>query len=298
MNTIHLNQRDRHALWLLSCTQASAELILKAMGAVDWFDDSEPFQNERRVRERMQAMIQAGLARSAPIAMPSGGVANWYRLTVAGYRTVGGLERALPTKTFFEPIRIPLQSHATRLAEAIVHTLVESHRSRVALKDYRRENELLINGGIRKQFPDSYFRFQRSGYQFNVMLELDNGTEPIDSLEPQSIREKILTYEAHQDATLTWWRNQGCPKSVNPRFRTVFLTKTAIRAEHIVALAGELAQNKDRLVCFATTLDDYLSEDHVLRRPIFLDHHGRWQSLMNIHPTTHSKRTPVRLAIS
>jgi len=296
MVAINLKQRDRQTLRLLSWTQATAALIVKASDTFVLPEQDEPYRDERRVRERLQMLARARLVRSAPVAMPTGGVANWYRLTAEGFRAVYGPETPLPPKTFFERIRISRQEHTVRLAELIVHTIVASHRYRTQIAEYRRENELKIFGGSRVQYPDSFFRFRRSGRQFNVMFELDNSTEPLDSEEPHAIRQKIRTYEAHQDRVLGWWIAQGRPRQVNPRFRVAFLTRTADRTENILSLASDLARNKDRLLCYAMTLDDYLSGFDVLVRSVFLDHRGRWQSLVNTHPSSRSSKTPVRLA--
>ena len=296
MPTINLRQRDLDTLRLLSWTQASAALILKANDTFRLTEHEEPYHDERRVRERLQVLERAGLARAAPIAMPTGGLANWYRLTVEGYRAVYGTEQPLPPTAFFGPIKVSRQEHTMRLADTIIHTLVASHRHGIRIAEYRRENELEITGVGPVQYPDSFFRFHRSGREFNVMLELDNGTEPLDSHEPHSIRKKILTYEAHQDHALAWWLTQPKPRPANARFRVAFLTRSAERAENIASLAHDLAPNKDRLLCYAVTLGDYLSEPDALRSPVFLDHFGRWQALVNTHPSSTFSRTPVRLA--
>ena len=94
-----------------------------------------------------------------------------------------------------------------------------------------------------------------------------------------------------------WWKGNGRPRRVNPRFRAVFLTKTAERAEHIAALAAAVARNRDRLVCYSATQDAFLSDPDALRSPIFIDHQGRWQSLVNLHPSSRTMRTPIRLAV-
>jgi hypothetical protein len=106
MTPISLKHRDHLTLRLLSWTQASAQLILKASQTFE-LPDSEPhYRDERRVRERMQALSRAGLVRSAPVAGSERGVVNWYRLTTEGFRTVYG-DKPLPVKSFFEPIRLP-----------------------------------------------------------------------------------------------------------------------------------------------------------------------------------------------
>lgn len=242
----------------------------------------------------MQVLSRAGLVRSSPVASPAGGVVNWYRLTVDGFCAVYGNQKPLPRKSLFEPIKISRQEHTLRLAEVIVHTLWAAHRARIDVDQFMRENELRIEGGSRVQYPDCFVRLTRSGRHVNVMFELDNGTKPLDSGEPHSIREKILTYEAHQDYVIAWCAKREEARRVNPRFRVVFLTRTAERAEHIVALAGQLARNRDWLLSYSAPFDDYIAEADALRAPLFIDHHGRWQGLVNTNPTSAAKKTPIR----
>jgi hypothetical protein len=78
----------------------------------------------------------------------------------------------------------------------------------------------------------------------------------------------------------------------------VFLTKGQQRAEHILSLASECARNPRRLLCYATTQDQYLTEPLAVTEPIVNDHNGRWQSLVNVHPTSEFLREPIRLARS
>ena len=49
-----------------------------------------PFRDERRARERMQTLAEAGLVRSWPMLLPGGGVTNYYKLTPEGYRLLHG----------------------------------------------------------------------------------------------------------------------------------------------------------------------------------------------------------------
>jgi hypothetical protein len=48
-------------------------------------------------------------------------------------------------------------------------------------------------------------------------------------------------------------------------------------------------------ICYGATQDAFLAEPDALRAPIFLDHHGHWQALVNIHPTAAFTKPPVRL---
>jgi hypothetical protein len=128
-----------------------------------------------------------------------------------------------------------------------------------------------------------------------MLFELDRSTEPLESAAINSIRQKLLAYEAYQNYAWALWK-QGGERGVRPYFRVAFLTMTIERAHHILSLACDCASNKDRKLCYAATLDSYLSETDAVQAPLFLDHHGHWQALVNIHPSSHFARQPVRLA--
>jgi hypothetical protein len=260
-------------------------------------EGEEPYRDERRVRERLQTLKNAKLIRSSKVAGSSDALLNYYRLTHEGYRTIAEPGARFPSKSFFELIAISRFEHTTRLAEVIVHTLVTAHRSRARVSQYFRENELQISGSPQFQSPDAYFQLRASGRTFNLMFELDNSTEPLESDASSAIIKKVQSYEAHQDSTLRWWLGRGTPRRINPRFRVVFLTKTAERAEHIAALAAEATANKDRRLCYAATQDSFLADPMGLTSPIFIDHHGAWQPLANLHASSHTKRTPIRLGV-
>ena len=69
------------------------------------------------------------------------------------------------------------------------------------------------------------------------------------------------------------------------------------RAEHILFAASQLAHNPRRLLVYATTMDSFLNEDDALMQPLFLDHHGRYQAMVNLHPTSAFLREPVKIRV-
>jgi hypothetical protein len=294
---IVLKARDRATLRVLSYTTATAPLIFKASQTFLLPEGEEPYRDERRVRERLQTLKNAKLVRTDQVAGSAGALVNYYRLTHEGYRTIEETGSRFPAKSFFEPLAMSRVQHTMRLAEVIVHTLFAAHRHRITLSQFMRENELQIKDGPQVQSPDAHFQLRASGRTFNLMFEIDNSTEPLEGDATHAIVKKLQAYEAHQDCVLRWWLGNGRPRRLNPRFRAVFLTKSAERAEHIAALAAETARNKDRLVCYVATQDTFLTEPAALTSPIFFDHHGRWQSLVNLHPSSHTKRTPIRLEV-
>ena len=130
---------------------------------------------------------------------------------------------------------------------------------------------------------------------FNVLFEIDNATEPLDSLREQSIRTKLLGYETYQDWVLRGWRERG-RLDPRPSFRVVFLTRGVNRANHMLWLARQCARNQDRRLVYAATQDAYLGNPRAATEPLLNDHHGAWRALCDIHPSSPFLREPIRLS--
>ena len=160
---------------------------------------------------------------------------------------------------------------------------------------YHGDGKLTLEAGEYRQQPDCHFQFESGGKTFNVLFEVDNATEPLNSLREQSIRTKLLGYECYQNWVLHGWRAHG-RDGASPVFRVLVLTKGAERARHILWLARTCARNPDRLLCYAATQDAFLAEPLAVTAPVLNDHHGGWQSLVNLHPTSRFLREPIRLS--
>lgn len=285
---IIISPRDESVLRLLCRTVCTKHLLLKANPL--YF---EPFLDERRVRERLQALASAGLVR----AFSTGAIGSplqYYKLTPEGFRKLHGEAAKLPPRSFFTEIALSRFQHTLTVAEVIVHSLVVAREFRIEIDGFHRENELELASGNQRQVPDCHFRFAYSGRHFHALFEIDNSTEPLDSFSHQSIKNKLLGYDAYQDGLLSGWAKSG-RKAIRPAFRVVFLTKTQDRADHILSLAATLVRNRDRRLFYAATQDAFLSDRDALRQPIFLDHFGTWQPLVNLHPTAAVLRAPARL---
>jgi len=290
-----LKARDRATLRLLSFTPLTAPLIYRASKTFSLPEHEEPFRDERRVRERLQTLRRAKLIRTAQTTGPAGALVNYYRLTHEGYRTIEEPGSRFPAKSFFEPLATSRIQHTMRLAEVIVHVLIAAHRHRITITHFIRENELQINEPPHVQSPDAFIEFRAAGRTFNVMVELDNSTEPLHGDARSAIATKLRSYDMHQEAALRWWKVNGKPRDVNLRFRVAFLTKSAERAEHIATLACEVARNKDRRLCYVATQAAFLAAPDALTSPLFFDHTGRWRSLVDLHPAAPPNREPIRL---
>ena len=289
-NILSLSARDHSLLRLLDRTPATTTLVLKGSETFH----GEPFRDERRVRERLQTLAEAGLVRAFSATQGVGGLVNWYKLTAEGFRSVRGTETPLPHRSRFEAIAPSRFQHTQILAEVIVHSLVAAHRDRCTIPFFNGEGDARIDVASHTFYPDCFSQFALAGKQFNAYFEIDQSTESLDSNAEQSIRTKLLNYEAYQGSLVAWMKSRG-GQGPTPYFRVVFLTRSQERANHILWLAGTCARNADRHLIYAATQDVYLTEPRSLQTPLFIDHHGRWQSLVNLHPTSNFERAPVRL---
>jgi hypothetical protein len=275
---------------LLSWTPATTLLLLRASLTFE----GEKFLDERRLRERLQTLCKGGFLRAWPAASGRGGLQNYYKLTPTGFAKLYGHEAPMPTRTFFSEVSPSLFDHTFQLAEVIVATLVGCHRRRISIERFIRENELLFPVGNDQVQPDCFFRLKCSEKYFNLAFEIDQSTESLDSHAASSVRKKLTLYHAYQDNVLTQWLRNG-KKWERPRLRVVFLTRSIERAYHILALANELNKNRNRRLVYAASQDCYIAEQDRLQAPIFLNHFGGWQSLVELHPTALNSKTPVRL---
>src|SRR5438132_8126129 len=110
---VNLSPRDTSLLRLLSWTPATTTLLQQASTTFE----GEAFGDERRLRERLQALGSGGLVRSWPAAFRSGGLQNYYKLTPLGLETLEGTERPAPSRAFFAEVSPSLFVHTFRLAE-------------------------------------------------------------------------------------------------------------------------------------------------------------------------------------
>jgi len=288
---ISLSDRDFAMLKLLEMTPATAAQIRRASESFP----GDSFRDERRVRERLQTLSHAGFTKTCSAALATGGAAHYYRLSPQGFRTIHPELQEPPPKQLATDIAPSRFNHAMATADIIVHVLVSAFHSRVRVDRFLGDGRLILEVGEYRQQPDCFFQLAFAGRSFNLLFEVDNATEPIDSKREQSIRTKILGYESYQDWVLNLWKNSG-KQGARPSFRTVFLTTGAARTNHILWLAQSLARNKDRRLVYATSQDQFLGSTDSLAAPIFNDHFGQWRALLNPQPTSgFSPRPPVRL---
>lgn len=291
-NTL-LTDRDRELLGVLDWTPATLTQLLHASQTF-----AEPYTNLAYLGRRMQKLAEAGWVHSWHYATTSPGAVLYYKLTANGFRELHGPATTLPEKSFFAPVSMSLQNHTRLLADVVIHTRVAAHRHGIRVADFRRENQVRLHLGDEQHQPDATWQLVApTGRRFNFLFEIDNSTEPLASPQDrESIERTIGFYERLQESLFAGWRNNrtGEPR----RFRLVFFTRSVERSYHILSLARQVRTHPDRRLVYAITTAEYLAENDALRMPCFLDHEGRWQSLVNCHPTSQFRRTPVRLTVA
>src|SRR5437667_12880100 len=109
---VSLSPRDVSLLRLLSWTPATTGLLLRASSTFD----GGAFLDERRLRERLQALAEAGVVRSWPMAQAGGGLENYYKLTPVGFDMLSGSESPRPSRAFFAEASPSFCAHTFRLA--------------------------------------------------------------------------------------------------------------------------------------------------------------------------------------
>lgn len=289
-NRISLSPRDRSLLRLLSWTPLTTTLLLRAS---ETFDEG-PFADERRLRERLQVLAERGVVRSWPTGHAGGGLQNYYKLTPLGFELLYGVEAPKPSRAFFSEVSPSLFEHTFRLAEVIVAVVRAAHTRRVTIERFDRENDLTFAVGERQVQPDCFFRLVSAGRPFNLAFEVDESTESIDSHAVSSIRSKLGVYLEYQERVLAQWLASGRTWE-RPRLRIVFLTRSVARAYHILAHAAQITRNRSRRLVYAATHEVFLADSEPLHAPIFLDHRGEWQALVELHPTSRFRKELVRL---
>jgi Replication-relaxation len=288
--TVILAARDIALMRLLSWTPATTSLLLQASVTFE----GEPFPDERRLRERLLTLCKAGYLRAWHAASGRGGLQNYYKLSQVGFACVYGPEAELPPRAFFEQVSPSLFEHTFMLAEVIVAIVAACHQKRITIELFYRENEISFSVGKEQVQPDCFLRLKCSERYFNLAFEIDMSMESVDSHAANSIRKKLSLYSSYQDNLLAQWLKHR-KQWERPRLRVVFLTRSIERAYHILSLSNELAQNRGRRVIYSATQESFLSENDRLQSPIFLDHLGCWQALVDLHPTAPFTKPPVRL---
>ena len=243
----------------------------------------QPFGNEHLLRRRLRRLAKSELVRSWPYEVASlGRSQHYFKLTRGGYRLLYGEDVALPKRRYFEAIAAGHHHHTQSLAEFLVQLLVTGHQQGVEVRHFARENSVCLKADGFTLYPDAAFQLvtpdQRS---FNFCLELDNGTERIRSRQDvESIERKLRGYDAHQSQF----------EALDPaRYLVLFVTtRSQVRLQHILDLAGMVMQNPQRTVFVGVDLETFLNTDDPFTEAVLTDHRSLKRTIVPISRKPHS----------
>ena len=125
--SVNISNRDVALLRFLDLTPATAAQIRRASVTFA----GKPFRYERRARERLQALGDAGFVKGWPAAISGGGLMFYFRLTLEGYRIAYPDAADAPPRATLNEIAPSRLRHAMATADAIAHTLVACHDRKV-----------------------------------------------------------------------------------------------------------------------------------------------------------------------
>lgn len=226
---------------------------------------ARPFTDERRVRERLHALVTAKRIRQYRYAIAGPGAPAYYLLSPEGYALLRGPDAPLPTKRAFHELSVSRQAHAFYLAEFLVHFMVQALNREHRLLEYEREHLCILLSGGDAIHPDAGFQLRlRSGAYFRYYLEIDNSTERVRSTAVRDAwQRKVQLYEKYAE-------------TYEERFRVlVVTTKSEDRLRHILRVSNQLLTNKQKSLVCGVFLPTFLSTQNSLETPCFLDHHER-----------------------
>ena len=221
---------------------------------------SQPFSSLRRVQERMKDLTAVGQLHSWRYATTGqGGARLYYKLTLAGYRTVmQDDEIKPPTKRFFKEMNPGRHRHQQALSKFIVQTYVAAHHRGIDVIDFHPENTFKIDCGERPLFPDAHFKLLLpNGKEFTYCVELDNSSERVFSYkDADSITSKMQRFLVDMVA--------------EPDYRVLFvITGAKQRKQNIIEAARQLTGANSFVPFYIVSLDDYLCEQDALFTPCF-----------------------------
>jgi len=266
---IQWQQRDDCIAESLFRTPAITEQLLYV--SQTW---QQPFGSLRRVQERLADLIEAGWVQQHRYRTSSKiGGSFYYQLTLAGYRTWLGDDRARPpTERFFYERSDTRHRHTYALSQYISHLMVVAHRRGFTIEDYWPEGAVSLTHGEETVEPDGYYSLvSPAGRRFPQYLEVDRST-------------KRCTTKVGYDKTWSKCNRvyDGCQNFAHQeRYRVVTVTtQSQRRVNNILGQFGLETSNYNRQLYLGIYLDDFLQEDDALCHPIFADHRRTRVSLV------------------
>lgn len=249
---------------------------------------SQPFASESRIKQKLSELKQAGWVQSFPYAIPTDGrPPHYWKLTRTGYR-LAFPGRSLPRRRYFDSIGTALHQHTKALADVLTHIMADAASEGLSILDYHRENDWRLQAGHDYLYPDAAFRIRIGDRSPLFCIEIDNGTERIQTAKDiESIERKIRIYDLYQSDMQAFDANRPIVLFVT--------TRSERRLEHILETAHKVVGNPERSLVYGTTTATLLSNDQPLTDRVFLDHRLRRQSMIREQAKLKLKRQfPLR----
>lgn len=267
--SIKLGDRDTTVLSWLAAGPLTVSQILALSETFPM-----PFPSEKKVRDRMKAMSDAGLVNSWQYNFASSGRSPLYfKLTRNGYRTVFSADIELPKRRFFMAIGDAYHHHTKCLSDVMVHAAVLAHRRGWQLCNVAPENSVIIEAGDITLKPDQCWQIRTPEKVINFVVELDNGTERVRTKrDVESIQRKLRGYDRHSQQYQV-----GDP---NRYFVLFVTTRSQARVQTVIETAQETMANPDRSMLLATDLVSFLQSSDLLEDRMWRDNAGRKRSLV------------------
>lgn len=227
-----------------------------------------PFRDEHNLRRRLRLLAESGLVKSWPYALASEGRSpRYFKLTREGFRLLYDDDTALPSRRVFEEISHGHHFHMYALAELIVHVAITAHDRGIILRHFARENSVKLEASGFTMYPDCAFQLVTAANRtFNLVVELDNGTERVRTRQDvESIERKLRGYDAHQSQFAVNDKRRYCVLFVT--------TRSHARMRHILDLADMVTTNRERTIFIASDLQTVVENDP-FSSAIFHDHRG------------------------
>ena len=246
----------------------------------------QPFTSLRRVQERLKHLAAVGQLHSWRYATTGqGGGFLYYKLTLAGYRTVmQDDEIKPPTKRFFKEMNPGRHRHQRALSKFIVQTYVAAHHRGIDVSDFHPENTFRIDCCERLLFPDARFDLLLpNGKRFTYCVELDNSTERVFSYKDNdSIISKMQRYLVDMVGT--------------PDYRVLFVvTGAKERKQNIIEAARQLTGGNSFVPFYVVSLDQFLSERDALFASCF--HSPQDERIPLLRSQARQFQIPTRLLV-
>jgi len=231
-----------------------------------------PFVSSRTLLDRLQRLTRGGFVHRFPLAILSGrggGLPHYYKLTLAGLRMLYGEDARPPSKQYFAPVAVARHHHMHSLSEFLVTTAVAAHRHGFRLSEIYPENTLILDVNGESLIPDTRFDLVGPGGRFQFLIEQDCSTETIRSKRhDDTIHRKLRLHDAYQEQAAN-------------RHRVVFVTsRSRQRLTHILDTAASVVRNPERTLFLGVYLPDYVQSVDPIGESLFLDHRGRWHTLL------------------